>query len=116
MVDSAQGVTSLDGSPVSFDVITPTISAEITHSIAIVDQTVYFTGTAGTDGTALTYAWDLGDGSSASGLLASHVYTETGSYTVTLTASDTCGFSVERTAVLEVEPDTYLIFLPLVLR
>jgi PKD repeat protein len=73
--------------------ITPTISAKITYSIAIVDQTVYLTGTGSTDGTALSYQWDFGDGTSAAGLLASHIYTKTGDYSVTLTATDACDFT-----------------------
>jgi len=47
-------------------------------------------------------------------LLVSHAYTETGTYTVTFTATDSCAYAVERTVVLQVESDTFTIYLPLV--
>lgn len=40
------------------------------------------------DGDALTYAWDFGDGSSATGVTAVHTYAAAGSYVVKLTVSD----------------------------
>jgi len=39
----------------------------------------------------LTYQWDFGDGSSGSGLTASHTYNQPGTYTVTFTASNAVG-------------------------
>jgi len=91
---SEQLVDGLDGPPVGFTILAPSIIVSATQSAATVieDQTVYFTGTASTNGTALSYAWDFGDGGTASGLDASHAYTQTGAYTATLTATDSCGF------------------------
>ncbi len=43
------------------------------------------------DSTALTYRWDLGDGTSATGATVSHAYTAIGTYTVTLTVRDESG-------------------------
>lgn len=40
------------------------------------------------DSNPLTYTWDLGDGSSATGVNATHNYSASGSYTVKLTVSD----------------------------
>lgn len=40
------------------------------------------------NGDELTYAWDFGDGHSATGVNVDHVYTEQGIYTATLTVSD----------------------------
>jgi PKD repeat protein len=48
-------------------------------------------GSADTDGTITTYRWDFGDGSSGTGVTAQHSYTQSGSYTVTLTVTDNSG-------------------------
>jgi PKD repeat protein len=45
-------------------------------------------GSSDPDGNALTYAWDFGDGGTASSALASHTYVAAGSYLVTLTVTD----------------------------
>jgi PKD repeat protein len=36
----------------------------------------------------ITYTWDLGDGTTASGAIVTHIYTATGGYTVVLTATN----------------------------
>lgn len=43
------------------------------------------------DGTIVSYVWDFGDGTSASGRTAHHVYATDGDYTVTLTVTDSAG-------------------------
>ena len=43
------------------------------------------------EGSALTYAWDFGDGSTATGRTASRTYAAAGTYTVRLTVTDTQG-------------------------
>lgn len=40
--------------------------------------------------TCLVYSWNFGDGSTASGASATHIYASTGTYTVCLTVKDTC--------------------------
>ena len=51
------------------------------------------------DGDALTYTWDLGDGTTGSGLTppSRHVYADNGSYDISLTASDNKGGTDTRT-------------------
>ncbi len=40
------------------------------------------------NGDSLTYSWDFGDGTSATGAIASHNYSASGTYTIKLTVSD----------------------------
>ena len=105
---SDQGVTSTNGSPVSFAIAAPAITASLTHGPepAIVNGTILFTATTGTNGTPLSYAWNFGDGLTASGLTASHVYTHDGSYTAIFTATDACNFTRVQTSTVTVNPPT----------
>jgi uncharacterized repeat protein (TIGR01451 family) len=113
---SDQGITSTYGTPVSFTIQIPVmeIVAEASSTDVQAGETVYFTGTATTDGTALTYAWDFGDDGSAAGQDASHAFSTPGSYLVTLTVTDTCGYTAEYSLAVEVAASTQLVYLPLV--
>jgi PKD repeat protein/uncharacterized membrane protein len=65
----------------------------------IVNSVVQFNGSASDpDGDPLTFAWEFGDGNGATGTLTpTHVYDAIGTYTVTLTVSDTAGHVVSDT-------------------
>lgn len=54
-----------------------------------------FDGTASTDadGTIVSYAWDFGDGNTASGVTPSHTYMMNGNYSISLTVTDDAGDS-----------------------
>ncbi|UCE75396.1 MAG: PKD domain-containing protein [Methanomassiliicoccales archaeon] len=68
----------------------PTANAG-SHQSVIEDDVVSFDGSgmdSASDISGLTYYWDFGDGSCASGMNPSHVYTRKGTYLVTLTVTD----------------------------
>ncbi len=95
-VASSSGGASAEG-PLQISLLTPpTITAAITANPTqtFVAQTISFTGSDGTNGgPVISRHWNFGDGSTAQGSSASHAYSGAGSYTVTLTLTDTCGYT-----------------------
>jgi PKD repeat protein len=65
------------------------------------------------DGTLSSYAWDFGDGSTGSGVVAVHTYGAAGDYTVVLTVIDDEGASDLQSQEARIG---YVGYLPLVLR
>jgi PKD repeat protein len=63
-------------------------------------------GSQDPDGTIASYAWNLGDGTTALGPMVSHTYAAGGSYSVTLTVTDTAGAAdaESQTAVVNAPP------------
>lgn len=80
---------------------TATISAAAT---ATTGESVSFdgTGSADPDGTLVDYAWEFGDGTTGTGALVTHVYSEAGTYVVTLSVTDDDGATASATQSLEV--------------
>lgn len=80
---NASGRTAANRAPVS--------SFTFTRSF----QTVNVDGAASSDpdGPIATYAWDFGDGTTGSGVTATHAYANPGTYTVSLTVTDEGGLS-----------------------
>ena len=72
---------------------TPHAAAAASATYGAVPLTVEFGagGSTDPDGDALTYAWDFGDGASATGPDAEHVYTTEGLFPVRLTVTDAHG-------------------------
>lgn len=116
VTSSDQAVTTTNGLPVSFTIISPTINVSVamTPNPVKVAGTVHFTATANTNGLPLAYAWNFGDGLTANELTATHVYTRSGSFPVTFTATDACGDT--GTTSTSIVVSSYRIFLPLVRR
>jgi PKD repeat protein len=64
--------------------------------------TVDGSGTNNPNNRQMTFNWDFGDGSTGTGVQAIHVYAASGSYNVTLTASDPTGLSGSASAAVTV--------------
>ena len=58
------------------------------------------------DGTIASYAWNLGNGQTGSGASIQALYTEAGSYTVSLIVTDDRGATATQTLVIEVSQDS----------
>ena len=124
VVSSDQGVTSLDGAPVSFTTVAPTINPSFDQSASTIDvnTTIAFTNTSTTNGASIAnWTWNFGDGGTGTGATTSHVYTASGVYSVTLTIADACGFSnslvvPDAVTVRSLTPEEFFIYLPVVMR
>lgn len=113
---SAQGVTSANGAPVSFTVLAPTISVTAGASAdpVLVGESVHFTAVGNTNGTPLTYTWKLGATEIGAGAALDYAFTQPGSYEVTVTATDGCGFT--SSAKVTVTVHRQLTYLPVVMK
>jgi PKD repeat protein len=57
-------------------------------------------GSSDPDGTIQTYTWAFGDGTSATGATATHIYAQRGSYGVSLIVTDNSGASTTTTTTI----------------
>jgi len=67
--------------------------------IALTSETLAFDGSSSRDpeGTSLSYVWDFGDGSTATGINVSHSFVNAGTYDVELTVTDILGATATAT-------------------
>jgi hypothetical protein len=65
--------------------------AAFTHACTALSCSVDGSGSTDADGLVVGYAWDFGDGATASGAVASHDYSTSGTFPITLTATDDDG-------------------------
>lgn len=80
-----------------------------------IGQVLAFNAAGTTDpdaGDVLSYAWSLGDGTSATGASATATYAAPGTYTVTLTVTDRSGWAVTRTRQVAVGNAAPVVSLP----
>jgi len=95
----------LPGTDFAWEPVTPTAGEVVTF-------TAEATGTE-----PIAFAWAWGDGKVGSGQVVTHTYTQSGTYTVVLTATNTCGQEmVGRDITVAAAPRIYRFYLPLLLR
>ena len=77
-----------------------------TPSTGTAPLSVTFDGSASTtpNGTVTSWAWSFGDGASGTGPVTSHVYSTPGTYTASLTVTDSTGASGTATGSIVVNP------------
>ena len=81
-VSQSVTVTSVNNAPV------PSVVASATSGQAPVEITFDGSGSSDTNGDSLSFAWDLGDGTTSTDTTVVHTYTAAGDYSVVLTVSD----------------------------
>jgi PKD repeat protein len=84
----------------------PVAAFTATPTSGTVPLTVAFSaaGSSDPDGSIASYQWTFGDGSTGSGVTASHVYAAAGSYTAQLQVTDNLGASSSKSVVVTVNP------------
>jgi len=87
-----------------YDVTPPTCDITFSPDGPAVDEVVSFNGNVTGGAEPYAYAWDFGDGSSASGNPASHAYADIGTYTVCLSVSDDQGEQTTCCTLVAVRP------------
>ena len=88
-VTDAQGATATTTR--SATVVNAPPKAAFTAAVAKLSVAVDATTSSDSDGTVASYAWDFGDGSTATGATTSHTYVDAGDHTLRLTVTDNDG-------------------------
>ncbi|WP_022883451.1 PKD domain-containing protein [Glaciibacter superstes] len=78
-------------------------TASFTSTVAAAHVDVDGTGSSDPDGTLASYAWDFGDGGTASESTAAHDYAAAGTYTITLTVTDNVGATGTSSSTVTIE-------------
>ena len=100
--DSAEQVISVTGADGN---LPPTASFTASPSEGEAPLTVTFdaSGSSDPDGAIVSYAWDFGNGETATGLTANHTFDSAGTFTVTLSVTDDGGATATDTTTIEVQ-------------
>ena len=89
-VTDSEGLTSQTTSAITITNAIPTASFTKSAETVKVDEIIYFDASESvdSDGSIATYLWDFGDGNTSTEIATNHVYSEEGTYKVTLTVTD----------------------------
>jgi PKD repeat protein len=84
----------------------PTAIASATPTSGTAPLTVSFdgSGSVANEGSIVSYAWSFGDGGTATGAVATHVYAAPSTYTATLTVTNSANLTASATARVVVSP------------
>jgi PKD repeat protein len=94
----------------------PIVTVEADPTSGFAPLMVQFTGNVVSGTPPFSYAWDLGDGGSSTMQNPSHTYNSAGTYTATLSVTDSQGCTGEASVTVTVEPHDYNVYLPKVLK
>ena len=104
-VTDNSGLTDTDQVTISVGVDSaPTAAMTATPTSGTAPLTVNFDGSGSSDpeGPIASYAWAFGDGATATGVTTSHIYNAAGTYTATLTVTDSSGQTNSAQSVITV--------------
>ncbi|MEM7219920.1 MAG: PKD domain-containing protein, partial [Pseudomonadota bacterium] len=77
---------------------------DVTESRIPFSVNVDASGSSDANGTIVSYEWNFGDGTTTTGMTASHEYTTIGTYTVSLTVTDDQGATSTVTETVDAQP------------
>ena len=80
-------------------------TATPTSGIAPLQVNVDASASSDNEGPIASYSWNFGDGNTATGVTASHIYTNEGQYTITLIVTDQAGLTGQSSTQINVSPD-----------
>ncbi|MCB8943256.1 MAG: PKD domain-containing protein [Ardenticatenaceae bacterium] len=105
---------SSDSSSSLITVMDPPVADFVVTNVITAGTAVTFTNLS--TGTDISYTWDFGDGSGSSDIEPTHIFTQPGQITVTLTVANAVGVDVATAViqVIEVIPPSFHSYLPFI--